>query len=84
MKYIYEHSIFLVLIRRGRISSFLKGKFILWLYCVEKYNVERREMEINILLPIILRLSGRISSGEEGKGHWKFGEENQDEGNYVH
>ena len=32
--------------------------------CREKYNVEKGG---NIILPIILRLLGRISNGEEGK-----------------
>ena len=33
--------------------------------CVEKYNVEKREMESNHLFPLIIRMLGRISSGEE-------------------
>ena len=36
--------------------------------CVEEYNVEKREMGSNILFPVTLRLLGRISSREEGKG----------------
>jgi len=36
--------------------------------CEEELNVEKREMGSNIIFPIILRLFGRISSGEEGKG----------------
>ena len=33
--------------------------------CGEEYNVENRES--NIIFPMILRLFGRISSGEAGK-----------------
>ena len=41
-------------------------------YQVEKgtnmCNVEKREREANVILPTTLRLLGRISSGEKGKG----------------
>ena len=37
--------------------------------CGEEYNVEKREKAgSNVIFPIILKLMGRISSGEEGKG----------------
>ena len=36
--------------------------------CGEKYNVEKRGRGSNIIFPFIIRLLGRISSGEEGKG----------------
>ena len=36
--------------------------------CGEAYKVEKRESGSNIIFPIILRLLGRISSGEEGMG----------------
>ena len=35
--------------------------------CGKEYNVEKRERGSNIVFPIILRLLGRISIGEEGK-----------------
>ena len=38
-------------------------------------NVDKRERGSNIIFPIIFRLLGRISSGEE---NGNFGEENQD------
>jgi len=36
--------------------------------CGEEYYVEKREMGSNIIFPLILRLLGRISSGEKWKG----------------
>ena len=36
--------------------------------CGEEYNVEKRKIGSNIIYPIIIRLLGRISSEEEGKG----------------
>ena len=57
-------------------------KFNIIKYVGEEYQVLRgggyhgcgkRERESNIIFPMILRLFGRISNGEEGKG-----EENQD------
>ena len=42
--------------------------------CWEEYNVEKRERGNNTIFPLILRLFGRISSGE---GDGNFGEENQ-------
>ena len=41
------------------------GKRISWLG--KEYILEKREYGHNIIFPIILRLLGRISSGEEGK-----------------
>ena len=35
--------------------------------CGEEYNLEKREKGRNIILPIVFKLLGRISSGEEGK-----------------
>ena len=35
--------------------------------CGEEYNGEKRERVSNIFFPIILRLLGRISSGEKGR-----------------
>ena len=46
--------------------------------CGAEYNVVKREKGSNIIFPIILRLLGRISSGEEGMGDGNFWEENQD------
>ena len=43
--------------------------------CGEEYNVEKRERVSNIIISIILRLLGRISSWEEDGN---FGEENDD------
>ena len=43
--------------------------------CEKEYNVEKRERGINIIFPIMLRLLGRLSSGEEDEN---FGEENHD------
>ena len=40
----------------------------------EKNIIEKREKGSNIIFPIILRLLGRMSSGEKGKGteiYWK-------------
>ena len=37
-------------------------------YCGEENIVVKRERVSNIIFPIILRLLGKISSGEEGKG----------------
>ena len=42
--------------------------------CGEEYNVERREKGSNFIFSIILRLPGRISSGEGNDNFW---EENQ-------
>ena len=36
--------------------------------CEEEYNVEKRDRGSNIILPVLLRLLGRISNGERGKG----------------
>ena len=35
--------------------------------CGKEYNMEKRERGSNIIFPIILRLLGRISSGEKGR-----------------
>ena len=43
--------------------------------CGGKYNLKKRDRESNIIFPMILRLLGRISSGEDDRN---FGEENQD------
>ena len=40
----------------------------------KEYNKVKRERGSNIVFPIILRLLGRISSGEKGKGGRKFRE----------
>ena len=41
--------------------------------CGEEYNVEKRERGSNIIFPMILRLLGRISRREAGKGPgWTF------------
>ena len=34
----------------------------------KEFNVEKRELGINIIFPVILRLLGRISSRERGEG----------------
>ena len=63
--------------------------------CGEEYNVEKMERGSNFIFPLIFRLLGRISSGEEVKateimgekikikknGDW---EEYQFVGNFVH
>ena len=36
--------------------------------CAEEYNVELRKVGSNIIFPLKVRLLGRISSAEEGKG----------------
>ena len=41
--------------------------------CGEEYNLEKREKGRNIIFPIVFRLLGRISSGEEGKETEMFG-----------
>ena len=53
---------------RGRISSLERGRE--YHDCGEEYNVEKREMGSNIIIPIILRLLGRILSGEGGLTIW--------------
>ena len=53
----------------GRNTSCEEGKII----SGEEYNVEKRDRGSNIIYSLILRLLGRILSGEEN-----FGEENQD------
>ena len=50
----------------GRISSYEKGRE--YHGCREEYNFVKMERGSNIFLPIILRLLGRISSEENGKG----------------
>ena len=40
--------------------------------------MEKRERGSNIVIPLILRLLGRISSGKKGEGDGNFREENQD------
>ena len=42
--------------------------------CGEEYNVEKRQRGSNVIFPVILRLLGRISIGEEDGN---FREENQ-------
>ena len=56
--------------QKGRISgtTLAVGKNITW---------KKGERESNIILPIILRLLGRLSSGTKRKGDENFGEENQ-------
>ena len=60
----------------------------------EEYHVEKWVRGSNIICSIILRLSGRLSSGKEGKGTEIFGkrikfikngggEEYQIEGNFI-
>ena len=44
--------------------------------CGEEYNGEKREGGSDIIFPKILRLLGRITSGEKGKGT-EIWEENQ-------
>ena len=39
--------------------------------CGEEYNVEKREGGSNIIFPKILRLLGRISSGEKRTEIWE-------------
>ena len=51
----------------GSISSLGEGKVISTVCGI--ISRENREMRRNILLPLIVMLLGRISSGEEGKGH---------------
>ena len=43
--------------------------------------MEKRERGSNIIFPIIMRLLGRISSGEEDRN---FGEEYEVAGNFIH
>ena len=43
--------------------------------------MEKKERGSNIMFPIILRLLGRISSGE---GDGNFGEENKVLGKFIH
>ena len=45
--------------------------------CGEEFNVERRVRGSNIIVPFILRLSGRLSKGVRGEQDRNFGEENQ-------
>ena len=44
----------------------------------EEYHMGKKVRGSNIICSIILRLMGRLSSGEEGKGTEYFGEEHQD------
>ena len=46
----------------------------------EEYQVLKRgrDYQGNILFPLIFKMLGRISSGEEGKGALTFGKVNQD------
>ena len=54
------------LIPQRKIIKLLGGKGNIM--AVEKNNMEKRARGSNIIFPVILRLLGRISSGEEGKG----------------
>jgi len=77
----------------GGISSCDEGKE--YQDCGEEYYIEIRERGSNIIFPIILRLLGRISSGEDGKKTGILGkkiniiingvgEEYQVVGNFIH